>query len=348
MSFTDIQGNRVAYKSIELCKEHDIARLELQDQSLPSLSFDNSALAIGLPIVVLGNSQGSSVITELKGSVLSIGPETLEVNAEFVAGNSGSPIVTKDGNIVGIATYVTYTPGRSDWVLSGTRFGEVRRFGLRVLPTYTWTNTTLNQMSTQVQDMEQFSKNITDLYLVYYRAYMLSKTREYQISNAHSSETREASQAILNAQQLLFDSMRQQQIADSDSFRLILREYTDCCDTSARYANAIQQYDRASQFKTRQRLESAYKKKHGETLNKTHFQNQLNKLQAERSKLLDSVFTHLYQYSESYEWIGGELIRKRDEEVSFLRSLQEKFDNLEETQDYNDSKVWYINNPSFQ
>jgi hypothetical protein len=86
---------------------------------------------IGESATVYGNSQGSGLITKLDGHVLSIGPTEIEVDIDFVQGNSGSPIINRDGYVMGIATYATKSMNY-DWITEGTRFEKARRFGTRL------------------------------------------------------------------------------------------------------------------------------------------------------------------------------------------------------------------------
>jgi hypothetical protein len=83
------------------------------------------------PVAVFGNSDGSGVATKLYGELLSTGPELVEVSAEFISGNSGSAILNKEMQVIGIASYVKYPD--EDEMKEGTKFeGTVRRFGYRL------------------------------------------------------------------------------------------------------------------------------------------------------------------------------------------------------------------------
>jgi len=61
-------------------------------------------------VTVPGNSLGAKVPLQINGKLLGVGPELVEVNAKFVSGNSGSPIIYRPtGKVIGIATYtLTY------------------------------------------------------------------------------------------------------------------------------------------------------------------------------------------------------------------------------------------------
>ncbi|CAN5676822.1 hypothetical protein BH09VER1_BH09VER1_02460 [soil metagenome] len=88
-------------------------------------------VAIGDEVVIYGNSLGQSVATEIRGKVVGIGPDVIEVDAPFVPGNSGSPIIqVKSGKVIGIASYIT-TEKHDKWS-KDSGVAEMRRFGYRL------------------------------------------------------------------------------------------------------------------------------------------------------------------------------------------------------------------------
>lgn len=88
-------------------------------------------VSIGDAVVVFGNSQGRNVVTEIEGKVTGVGPELIEVDAKFVPGNSGSPIIhVKSGKVIAVATFVTVR--KMDGVSQDSNFAEIRRFGYRI------------------------------------------------------------------------------------------------------------------------------------------------------------------------------------------------------------------------
>jgi len=102
--FKTADGQTLRPRSVELATTRDIARLLLADGTE---GFEiTGKMAIGAPIVVFGNSEGGGVATELYGKVTAVAAEVVEVSADFVAGNSGSPILNLDQEVIGIATYV--------------------------------------------------------------------------------------------------------------------------------------------------------------------------------------------------------------------------------------------------
>ena len=126
-----LDGNSLKLGSFELAKGRDLVRFEVD-------GFDKGlTIASGLPeinkdIVVFGNSDGVGVATTICGKIVGVGPKLIEVSAEFVQGNSGSPVLLFDGSVVGIATFAIDTSEFDNWLKKDTRFNGVRRFALRM------------------------------------------------------------------------------------------------------------------------------------------------------------------------------------------------------------------------
>jgi hypothetical protein len=117
---------------------HDIMTFATQpDAKAMDIMLDvEKNAAIGDDIVVLGNPEGARVIKPLAGKLVGIGPNLVEVSAEFVPGNSGSPILhLKSGKVIGIATYVIVREMDS---LTGRRAPQLRRFGYRLDSVKQW------------------------------------------------------------------------------------------------------------------------------------------------------------------------------------------------------------------
>ncbi|UDQ98019.1 serine protease [Lentisphaerota bacterium WC36G] len=134
VKFFNIDGKKLKTKSLYMSRDRDIfiALLDTEKNDMPALPIheDVSSLKVGTSVYVTGNSAGGGTMTKLKGKVKSVGPSKIEVDAKFVTGNSGSPIVTPDGKVVGIATYITRA--RVKWHNKDSEFTKVRRFGFRV------------------------------------------------------------------------------------------------------------------------------------------------------------------------------------------------------------------------
>ena len=107
--FTGLDGRRILPAQRRLRRPRHHTPGAPRGPATP-LELDQSRISvkIGDAIVVLGNSGGGGVVTKLEGKLVGIGPDRIEVSAEFIPGNSGSPIIhVPTGKVIGIATYLT-------------------------------------------------------------------------------------------------------------------------------------------------------------------------------------------------------------------------------------------------
>lgn len=109
----------------------DLVRFALSGP-LPAFVPERNVPDIGETITILGNSDGRGVVTEIRGHILGVGPQQIEVDAPFVVGNSGSPVLNRAGRVVGVASYLRDCRDNSDWSKTNTRYNGVRRFALRI------------------------------------------------------------------------------------------------------------------------------------------------------------------------------------------------------------------------
>lgn len=120
--FKSAAGKTLKPLGVELAASRDIARLPLPPE--------NSGLTVTgkltkyAPIAVFGNSEGGGVATELFGEVTGVGSEKVEVSADFVSGNSGSPVLNLEKEVIGIASYVSWKTNKKKV--------ETRRFCYRL------------------------------------------------------------------------------------------------------------------------------------------------------------------------------------------------------------------------
>ncbi len=119
--------------------ESDVSKITLPDGTATNLELLkelDSSVRVGDPIAVLGNAEGAGVVKPLEGRIVGIGPNLIEVDAPFVPGNSGSPIIHVDsGKVIGIATYLLVRKVNS---ASGEVDSSVRRFGYRLDKVKAW------------------------------------------------------------------------------------------------------------------------------------------------------------------------------------------------------------------
>lgn len=126
-----LDGSRLQLGDVEVAKGLDLVRFEVSP-TYPALEFDETIPDIGERIVTFGNSAGTGVCTEIQGLINGVGPTAVETDAEFVKGNSGSPMLAANYKVVAIATFVVDGKKTVNWTNEGTRFSKTRRFGLRV------------------------------------------------------------------------------------------------------------------------------------------------------------------------------------------------------------------------
>lgn len=124
-------GKRLELRELQIADDRDAARFKVVGQT-KGLRISKDTFTIGADIKVFGNSDGVGVCTYLGGTILGVGPVDVEVSAQFIPGNSGSPIIVDGKGVIAIATYLTGSDDHGDWTKSGTRFTKVRRFGVRI------------------------------------------------------------------------------------------------------------------------------------------------------------------------------------------------------------------------
>lgn len=152
MTFVD--GTELALGNLSIARDRDLARFEVTHDGA-YLELAEETPNNNEPIWIYGNSMGDGVITTLRGFVTGVGDKLLKVNAEFVGGNSGSPILGKDGKVLGVAAYLRGGANGKDWTTKGTSFDSVRRFGVR-LTNVEWVPVDRRQYEHDCARLEQF------------------------------------------------------------------------------------------------------------------------------------------------------------------------------------------------
>lgn len=125
-----IDGTKIKLGALSIARDRDLARFEIKDD-LDCLELCEDMPNNNDEIWVYGNSMGDDVVTTLRGFVTGVGSKVLKVNAEIVGGNSGSPILDKNGKVLAVAAYLLNGDGGRDWTTKNTSFDDVRRFGVR-------------------------------------------------------------------------------------------------------------------------------------------------------------------------------------------------------------------------
>lgn len=154
LEFSDFRGRtvqvssqgQVVGKPVSLSDEPgiDIVRFPLIESPEFSLRFASRETIEKRPEVwTLGDSGGERILKTLRGHVKGVGPAKIEVDCEFIQGNSGGPIVTSRGEVVGIASYMR--TNQTIWA-KGTE-QEIRRIAWIPGRDHAWIKASLDELA---------------------------------------------------------------------------------------------------------------------------------------------------------------------------------------------------------
>lgn len=130
ISAKTLSGKKIVLTdTIDMASNRDLVRYKI-DGEFRALKWRNDSPSMGEDVWVFGNSDGGGVVTSIGGVILGVGADRIEVSAKFVSGNSGSPVVDNNGDVVGVATLAAIKRDFDDWVKEGTRFNSVRRYAI--------------------------------------------------------------------------------------------------------------------------------------------------------------------------------------------------------------------------
>jgi hypothetical protein len=164
-SFKTLDGDPVKLGNASVAVGHDIflTQATCAGKPLEIMQGVDKEASIGDEVVVLGNAEGAGVIKTILGKIVGIGANLVEVDAPFVPGNSGSPIVhLKTGKVIAIATY--HTVKKVDPTTSKVlATPEVRRFGYRLDSVKSWQPVNWAAFAAQAAEMEKIEKLTADL-----------------------------------------------------------------------------------------------------------------------------------------------------------------------------------------
>ncbi len=161
-----LDGRELKLGGLSVAETYDVSvfqQMTITEGGLEIIKNADSEVSIGDDVVVLGNSLGGGVVTQIPGKVTGLGPELVEVDAKFVSGNSGSPVIhVKTGKVIGIATFVTIR--KMETVGKDSKFNNVERhFAYRLDNVPTWRNTTwaaFQRESAVVTSIEEHTNDI--------------------------------------------------------------------------------------------------------------------------------------------------------------------------------------------
>jgi hypothetical protein len=164
-SFKALDGTVVQGGAATIAVGEDVFRMAMPAGGKPleiMQGVDENA-AIGDAVVVLGNAEGQNVINTIIGKITGIGPDRVEVDAPFVHGNSGSPIIhIKSGKVIGIATFA-FIKKYDTTTSERLRAPAVRRFGYRLDSVKNWQPVSWPLFYTQAGEMKNIDALTRDL-----------------------------------------------------------------------------------------------------------------------------------------------------------------------------------------
>jgi hypothetical protein len=134
-------GSAVALGKLVTAVNYDIAIFMLASAEPNYLEIQQNVdqeIAVGEPIATPGNAGGASAITFKYGKVLAVGPELVEIDAMIKGGNSGGPILLRNGRVIGIVSFFKEETRDDARVTGAEKEMVVRRFGYRVDNVKTW------------------------------------------------------------------------------------------------------------------------------------------------------------------------------------------------------------------
>lgn len=158
-NFTLLDRTPVTVGNASAAVGHDIVALSVVSggTAIPSCESVETEASIGDAVLVLGNAEGAGVVNLLQGSIVGIGPNLVEVDAPFVPGNSGSPILhLRSGKVIGIATYLI-----ARRIGSGQQ--RIRRFGYRIDSVQKWQAIDWTRFYAEADAMSRIEKTSGEL-----------------------------------------------------------------------------------------------------------------------------------------------------------------------------------------
>ncbi len=160
-----IEGKMLKAGDPSVAVGHDVFRIEVEAASRPFavLPSADANAEIGDEIAVLGNAEGAGVVNAIPGKIVGFGPNLVEVDAPFVPGNSGSPIIhLKTGKVIGVATYLIVKK-YDDVTRQAFRAPVIRHFGYRLDSVATWQPvnwTSFFSQASDLQNIETLTENL--------------------------------------------------------------------------------------------------------------------------------------------------------------------------------------------
>lgn len=159
-----VDGTKITPGAMSTASDRDLVRFET-DYKGDYFEFSERIPNNNDEIWIYGNSMGDGVVTSIRGLVAGVGDRVVKIEAEFVRGNSGSPIMGTDGKVVAVAAYGRRADEGKDWATKDTSFDSVRRFGIRPVGV-NWIDIDKHQYERQSAKLE-----LVNTYLMFLQQY---------------------------------------------------------------------------------------------------------------------------------------------------------------------------------
>jgi serine protease Do len=127
------------FGALEAAEGADLIRLPVGEPvpKVLEIAASSGVAKVGTPVMASGNAGGGGTVGFESGQVMGVGPESIEIDAQVIQGNSGGPILHGETHqALGVVTHLTAE--RKDLWAKDTRFSGVRRFGCRLDRTWQW------------------------------------------------------------------------------------------------------------------------------------------------------------------------------------------------------------------
>ncbi len=127
------------FGALEAAEGADLIRLAVGEPVPHALEIaaESGVAKVGIPVLASGNAGGGGTVGFEEGKVMGVGPESIEIDAEVIQGNSGGPILHgTTRQALGVVTHLT-AERKDEWAKE-TRFAGVRRFGCRLDRSWQW------------------------------------------------------------------------------------------------------------------------------------------------------------------------------------------------------------------
>ncbi|ADE55357.1 S1 family peptidase [Coraliomargarita akajimensis] len=180
-----IDGTKLDYGSIDFAQDRDLARIRITGQHPAFRSVRKPELEES--IRVLGNSYGAGRVTVLSGKVTGLNELEMETSAKFVPGNSGSPIISDDKEVLAVATLID-TYAQDDTFMKGTEFEGGRRVGIRLDDAIEWIPvdmTTFRSRNRLLFQIEDYVAELPDAFSAVAAANESYKINSSAVTNRH-------------------------------------------------------------------------------------------------------------------------------------------------------------------